>query len=408
MALPVIVLTALAWSAVLLAWIPSAFFVLEIALAWRCLARPAERSLDTPLLTSPEAGADSVTVLIPAHNEAGGIAHTLAAVRAAMRPQDRLLVVADNCTDETAAVAASFGAEVLEREHATLRGKSYALAAGVAHLQAAPPAMLLILDADCQIGATFIVHLAQRCAERKTPVQALYLMTAAAGDTRPSAVLAEFAWRIRNWARPLGVRKLGMPAALNGSGMIFPWQQICAIDLANGNLSEDYALGLDLVRAGHSPWFDDAVRVTSVFPSSVKARAVQRTRWEHGHLNLIIGTAPRLLLEGLRAKHWALVATACDLVVPPLALLSMLALSASGLAALVFFLGGSPEPLAWALACDFLLALSLILAWFGWGRGLVSARVLAAIPGYMVSKINLYSRFVTAREKQWKRTERDG
>src|SRR5580693_8198462 len=68
-------------------------------------------------------------IVVPAHNEAVGIAHTIANLRQLDWPADRyrILVVADNCNDETAAIAAAAGAHVLERHDETQRGKGYAL-----------------------------------------------------------------------------------------------------------------------------------------------------------------------------------------------------------------------------------------------------------------------------------------
>jgi cellulose synthase/poly-beta-1,6-N-acetylglucosamine synthase-like glycosyltransferase len=56
-----------------------------------------------------------VAVLVPAHDESSGLLPTLADIKAQMRIGDRLVVVADNCSDDTAAVAAAAGAEVVER-----------------------------------------------------------------------------------------------------------------------------------------------------------------------------------------------------------------------------------------------------------------------------------------------------
>jgi cellulose synthase/poly-beta-1,6-N-acetylglucosamine synthase-like glycosyltransferase len=55
----------------------------------------------------------SVAVLMPAHNESAGIAAALATVMPQICPGDRILVVADNCSDDTAAVATACGAEVI-------------------------------------------------------------------------------------------------------------------------------------------------------------------------------------------------------------------------------------------------------------------------------------------------------
>src|SRR5208282_2424321 len=60
---------------------------------------------------SPPAGLRRrVAVLVPAHNESMGLLETLNDIKAQLHSGDRLLVVADNCTDDTAAVASAAGA----------------------------------------------------------------------------------------------------------------------------------------------------------------------------------------------------------------------------------------------------------------------------------------------------------
>src|SRR5687767_11958510 len=54
-------------------------------------------------------------VLIPAHDEGAGIGRPIAALRPQLADGDRLIVVADNCSDGTAAAARDAGAEVIER-----------------------------------------------------------------------------------------------------------------------------------------------------------------------------------------------------------------------------------------------------------------------------------------------------
>src|SRR5262245_47349772 len=56
-----------------------------------------------------------VAVLVPAHDESTGLLPTLADIKSQLLPGDRVLVVADNCDDDTAAVASRTGAEVVER-----------------------------------------------------------------------------------------------------------------------------------------------------------------------------------------------------------------------------------------------------------------------------------------------------
>ncbi len=65
------------------------------------------------LQTRPTASRAHVAVLVPAHDEAAGIGATLRAIQAQLAPGDRVLVVADNCSDDTAALARSADAEVV-------------------------------------------------------------------------------------------------------------------------------------------------------------------------------------------------------------------------------------------------------------------------------------------------------
>lgn len=54
-----------------------------------------------------------IVALIPAHDEAVSIKQTIAALGAQTVPADRVIVFADNCTDDTAALASAAGAEVM-------------------------------------------------------------------------------------------------------------------------------------------------------------------------------------------------------------------------------------------------------------------------------------------------------
>src|SRR5258705_10550409 len=67
----------------------------------------------------PEAGRPHLAILVPAHDEAPGIGKTVSSVLSQLLDGDRLVVVADNCSDDTAQIAAAAGAEVWERRDAS-------------------------------------------------------------------------------------------------------------------------------------------------------------------------------------------------------------------------------------------------------------------------------------------------
>jgi cellulose synthase/poly-beta-1,6-N-acetylglucosamine synthase-like glycosyltransferase len=347
-----------------------------------------------------------LAVMIPAHNEAAVIADTLRAIVAQLVAGDRLLVVADNCSDDTAKIAVEAGAEVLERADRERRGKGYALDFGVRHLERNPPEVVLIVDADCQVGVGTIDRLARVCGQTVRPVQALYLMHSPEGAGMKTRI-AEFAWRVKNQVRPLGYHRLGLPCQLMGTGMAFPWSGISTTTLASGHIVEDLLLGINLTRAGTPPLFCPQALVTSFFPSSREGIQEQRTRWEHGHLGMILGVAPRLFAEAIARGNVKLMALALDLCVPPLALLMVLVLAVFAANAVFFAVTSLALPLWLATASLVMLGLSVLCSWGWYGRRVISLSSLACAPFYVLWKIPLYLKFLVRRQVEWVRSKRD-
>lgn len=347
-----------------------------------------------------------LTVLVPAHDEAAVIGDTLALLLPQLVAGDRLLVVADNCSDDTADIARVAGAEVIARTDMSRRGKSHALDYGVRHLELDPPEVLIIVDADCRVEAQAIDRLARRCGSTGRPVQALDLMHARAGACLKTRIAA-FAWRVKNQVRPLGYQRLGLPCPLMGTGMAFPWRLVAGMNLANAHIVEDMKLGIDLALAGHPATFCADAVVSSFFPLAASAARSQRKRWEHGHLSLILQEVPRLLWRAVLKADFRLLALVLDLVVPPLALLVVLLTGLLTLAAGAAVLGASTLALEIAFVAFGLLAIAVFLAWYGWGREVVSLRDLLSVPGYVLAKLPLYLQFWTHREKDWARTDRN-
>jgi cellulose synthase/poly-beta-1,6-N-acetylglucosamine synthase-like glycosyltransferase len=380
--------------------LPVALFLLEVSAA-------VVLAVGRSWLPNGNSSRGRLAVLVPAHNESSGLLATLGDIKAQLRSTDRLIVVADNCTDDTASVAATAGAEVVTRDDPERIGKGYALARGLDHLGADKPDIVVFIDADCRLGDGAIERLAAACAETHRPVQALYLMNIPAGSTTNLKV-AEFAWRVKNWVRPLGLTALGLPCQLMGTGMVFPWDLIRSVNLAHGSIVEDLKLGHDLALAGHPPLFCPAALVTSVFPSSAAGINTQRLRWEQGHIGLILKTAPRLLRMAVRRANWALFALALDLSIPPLSFLAILVVTVSAGSALAVALGvSSITPMAIALASLAAFAAGIALSWLNCGRDVLPLSSLWSIGPYVSRKFGLYARILSGRPPpHWMRTDR--
>ena len=379
------------------------FLLLPVSVLFtEILASLTGRRYSTPL----EGERPRLAVLMPAHNEASIITATLRSIAPQLTPSDRLLVIADNCVDDTAALARSAGAEVIERSNLQQRGKGFALDYGIRHLDRDSPDVVIIMDADCRAAPGCIDRLARLCSKTSRPIQALYLMHAPQ-DAGLKMRIAEFAWIVKNQVRPEGLRRLGLPCQLMGTGMAFPWLRISQAKLASGEIVEDLKLGIDLARAGAPPLFCADALVTSDFPNSSEGVQGQRTRWEHGHLRLLMSEVPRLFVSSLFKRNISLLALTLDLSVPPLALLTLLTAAVWCCSAILFLFTKAILPIGLASADVAFLILAVLISWHRYGRQTISLGKLALAVVYALWKIPLYARFLVARQISWVRSKRN-
>jgi len=357
-------------------------------------------------VAGPGTPSHRTTVLIPAHNEGTGILPTIHDVQAQMGPHDEILVVADNCTDDTAAVVSGAGAGVIVRTDPERRGKGYALEFGVRHLGQNPPDVVIILDADCRLGEDALRLLSANAMATGRPVQALYLMHAPE-DTPPGKGVNLFAWRVKNWIRPLGLKLFGLPTQLVGTGMAFPFNLLAGRDLGNSRLAEDCALGIALASAGHPPLFVSKAKVHSQFPVSQAGSASQRERWEKGHLDNIVDLVPGALVRSLRLGSTGLAAMAVDMAVPPLSLLVLVTAGCVVFGAAAFALGASSLALAIPVLSLLLVAVGTVLAWRAVGRDVLPLRELLRLPLHAIRKLGFYRGIASGKaSSSWIRTDR--
>lgn len=354
---------------------------------------------------APPLAPAEIALLIPAHDEAGGIGPIVERLRATLHPDTRMVVVADNCSDDTAAVARAAGAEVIERSDPLLRGKGFALSFGRDHLRSAPPRAAIVIDADCTAEPGALERIAALAVATGRPVQSAYLF-AARRDAAPMVQISNFAILVKNLVRQNGDRAIGAPALLTGSGMAFPWPLFDGAALATDNIVEDLALGIDLTRQGHAPIFDPAARVWTQ-PSTAGGTLTQRTRWENGFMTVARKQALPLVGEALRRGRPALLWTGLHLLTPPLALLMALNLGVAILLGLMT-LAGMP-PAAFLVACGLfaLNALLVIAAWALHGRDHMTIGTIVRLPLYILWKLPIYLRFARGGETRWIRTERE-
>ena len=212
---------------------------------------------------------------------------------------------------------------------------------------------------------------------------------------------------MRGKVRPIGLAAMGMPCQLYGTGMAFPWPLLEQLSLASGNIVEDMKLTVDLIERGTLPLFCSDATVVSAFPAAADAADAQRKRWEHGHLATMFNYGIPAVARARFSTAIRKLMLALDICVPPLSLLVMLLAAltvASALAAPI--VEAACYTALVCLAAWFALCTGIAMAWRTFGRGAIDVKTLWRIPGYAASKLPLYFKFLTGRQREWNRTER--
>jgi cellulose synthase/poly-beta-1,6-N-acetylglucosamine synthase-like glycosyltransferase len=345
----------------------------------------------------------SVVFLIPAHNEEDVIIDTLKSIDAEFREGDEIVVVADNCKDKTRELADNYGATVLERIDEVNKGKGFALDFGLEYLRKKHCQVIIIVDADCMLVKGCRDFLVREVLESGRPVQALYMMKGS--ESSLSQKFAQFVWAIKNKIRPLGSSSLGSPCQLTGTGMAFPAELIYKINIASGCIVEDLKLGLDLSISGNPPRFLPEATVWSSFPESDDAAEGQKSRWVHGHLEMIFKYTPKLFLQFLKTFDLRLLLLMFDLMIPPLMMLLIMNILIFLLSFSVFvFYGGSL--FLYSFVSTAFLVLSVFISWWLEGRNYLSFKEFYLGGLGIFKKLAVYAKFFTNKRTDWNKTSR--
>ncbi|HEY0777639.1 MAG TPA: glycosyltransferase family 2 protein [Gemmatirosa sp.] len=279
-------------------------------------------------------------VIVPAHDEAAGISATVASLLALDYPsaQYRVIVVADNCTDDTAARARAAGARVLERHDATRRGKGYALAhAYEACLAEGVADAVVVVDADTVVSPNLLRAFASRFAAGEASVQAEYGVRNADASWRTRLMAVAFA--CYHTTRSLGRERLGLSCGLRGNGMGFSVDTLRRHPHQAFSRVEDVEYGIALGAAGVRVAYVPEATVLGEMPATAEAAQTQRERWEAGRAELVRRHVPTLVRAAWARKDRVPLDLAADLLVPPLTTLVAVTLTGTATAVAVTLLG---------------------------------------------------------------------
>ena len=355
-------------------------------------------------------------ILVPAYNEELLLREVIAGLHQQFYPADHyeIVVIADNCTDSTAAIATAAGATTLVRHDLDHRGKGQALnwaIQGPLLNWERPWDALVIMDADSVLNSDFLWFMNERLQQGYQAIQGYYGVLNPSDSWRTSLMSA--ALSVFHFLRPLGRDQLGLPCGLKGNGMCFSRALVERFGYPATSVVEDMELALIYLKHGIGVKFSPGAQVYAQMAATQRHADTQRSRWEGGRSELLKTWAVPLWLQGIRERNLQKFDGAMDLFVPPLTLLFLPTL----LGWFIMFLNLLVHPKFIEHISFALWSFSLAAICFYMAIGLILTRAplavwlqLAATPLFLFYKTLSYFRMISTKNlkapAEWIRTGR--
>lgn len=226
--------------------------------------------------------APSVAVLVPAHNEQETISDTVWAARCQTYPISQVIVVADSCSDDTASLARTAGATVIEVDHA--------------HKGSAQNTGLGYVATDIVIGFDGDTVPDRHCVEHVVRRMERDALAGASTAVLPIQI-SGFLIRSRRYAYALGTRwwrvmqaAVGRVSVLSGACYAFRTDVLRSIGgFSSVPISEDRDITWRMHGAGHRIGFVPRAVVYTLEPETLMVYRRQVERWAAGFFQVMAG-----------------------------------------------------------------------------------------------------------------------
>lgn len=237
----------------------------------------------------------NIIAVIPARNEADMIKATIQSVAAQTTMVERIVVIANNCTDNTAEASRESGAEVLEmteNEHMKSGALNYALEQLIPNLH--DEDCILVMDADTNLSEDLVEKCLQKFDDNPNAGAVGSIFTG-----RPSRSLLGRLQLMEYWRYRRQIHRNGNRAfVLSGTASVFLVKTLKAVKegrndgrLPNGGggfydicgRTEDNEITLAILKLGYDCPVADVFSVTDVMEKPKKL-VRQRERWYNGAL----------------------------------------------------------------------------------------------------------------------------
>lgn len=381
-------------------------FCTAYQLLWMIASIP---SLFRPARRDEEGGpATRFAVLIPAHDEETLIGETVRSLLGSSYPESlrRVFVIADNCSDRTAEVAAAAGARVLVRNNPQLRGKPHALAWAIDQLDLDQYDAVVIVDGDTAVDAVFLTAMDAHVRRGAHAIQGYYGVLNPDENwlTRLSLVPAAIKFRLHF----PGKLAFGLSCPLAGNGMCFSREVIARFGWNAFSLTENWEYYIILTLHGYVVSSAPEAVIYAQVARSLKLGETQRMRWMKGRIETLQKYWRPLVGQGLLDPSPVKLDALVELARPSY---SMLFIWSVGylMACAVLTIAGLVNT-GWLVAAGVMVAAQAgyILAGVAVGRPSPATWLaLASVPFYLGWKLAVSLKgLLTIKDKAWVKTTR--
>lgn len=346
-------------------------------------------------------------IIIPAHNEELFISRLLNSLKEQSYPQEsfRIVVVADNCTDKTAAIASMNNAEVLERKSSKNKGKGYAIKYAIDNVLDDNYDAIFIIDADSILHTDGLINL-NKYISRNCKIIQCNNAVANPGDSWFSQLM-DVSRTISNEIIEPAKEKLGLSSHLMGNGMCFHREIIDNYGWNAFTVGEDWEYYVKVINKGERIAFAQHVRVCHQESTSLKQATTQRMRWSSGRFAILWQYGLGLFFRGVMERNLLKFDASLPLILPNPSLAMNLTVLGFLASSILLFVYSNVALFFWyscLILFQFILFVSGVLYTKNKMRSFLSIFIAPLFLGWKMI-IDILSLFGVGRKK-WVRTKR--
>lgn len=257
-------------------------------------------------------------LLIPAHNEDSVISDLLDNLKALDYPKELydVCLIADNCSDQTAAIG--YQKEVMVLEHFYLpgepKGKPHAIRYALETVDLDKYDAICVFDADNLVSLNYLKEMNNHLLEGHRLIQC-YLDTKNPNDNFITLSYATSYYMMnRSWQ--LAKSRLGLGNAIGGTGFCVERQLFNEIGWTAQSLTEDLEFTMQALLKNVKTHWSHYSKVYDEKPTNFKVSCIQRLRWARGHWDVCFKYAWPLLKKGFKDKDMCAIDGAMYLMNP--------------------------------------------------------------------------------------------